>query len=219
MSEPVHPNPPPVEAQTRQQVPADPLVADRAVLDAFRAGDRGALERVYRAHVDAVFMVVRFGFQLADGRRVAGMPSPDAQRDIVQDVFVRAFAQRARLAYDGLRPYRPWLLRIARNVLADHWRKHGVAVAVFSDADATEVAAPTEDAADGMHWRALRAATQDCVAGLDDEMRTFVRFRYEDGAAQRDVATRMGVTRRRVRTLEEHVLERVRKWLEEKGFC
>ncbi|MCC7380934.1 MAG: sigma-70 family RNA polymerase sigma factor [Deltaproteobacteria bacterium] len=179
------------------------------------------MERVYHAYVDSVFRRVRHGFHLKDGRRVEGIREPQAQRDLVQEVFVRAFAERARLAYDGLRPYGPYLLRIAGNQLVDRWRSHGAELSAADAAGALEAAEPevAQDAEEDLHWRALREATQSCVLGMDDEMRAFVRFRFEEDLSQREVAARMGVTRRRVRTLEDAALDRLRKHLTGLGFC
>lgn len=200
----------------------DPLLADRALLDAFRLGERPALERVYHAYVDRVFDLVRYGFLLQGGTRVAGIAAPGAQREVVHDVFVKAFTERARLAYDGLRPYLPYLLRVARNVLVDRWRRQGAELGAV-DAEVAEVEADTPAAADDsavedLHWRALREATQACVREMDDEMRRFVQHRFEDDLSQRDVAARMGITRRRVRTLEDRVLARLRAHLRAGGF-
>ena len=150
------------------------------------------------------------------------------QRELVHEVFVKAFTESARRAYDGLRPYAPWLSRIARNVLVDQWRKHGgeaVAVGDLAALDALEAQAAgasrpgSADPADDLHWRTLREATQACIAKLDVEARRFVELRYVEDLPQRDGAERLGVTRRRVRTLDALVLARVRKHLEEGGLA
>jgi len=200
----------------------DLLLADRALLDAFRRGERAALERVYHAYVDRVFDLVRYGFFVAGGTRVAGTAAPGDQREVVHDVFVKAFAERARLAYDGLRPYLPYLLRVARNVLVDRWRRQGAELAGV-DADVAEIepdgaAAPDDSAVEDLHWKALREATQACVTEMDVEMRRFVQHRFEDDLPQREVAARMGITRRRVRTLEDRVLARLRAYLRARGL-
>ena len=97
---------------------------DRPLLDAFRRGDRAAAERVYYHYVDDVDKLVRRGFILdaKETIRVPGIGDADAAADLVQEVFVRALSEPARLSYDGLRPYRPYLLRIAKNLLIDRLR-------------------------------------------------------------------------------------------------
>src|SRR5262249_10922972 len=115
------------------------LAGDRELLDAFRRGDREALARVYHHYVDAVARLVRYGFLLETRNlRISGARDVDAENEIIQDVFVRAFGERARLGYDGIRPYRPYLLRIAKNLLVDQARSRGHAMLALSD-DADEV--------------------------------------------------------------------------------
>ena len=53
---------------------------------------------------------------------VAGVPDTDAEHDLVRETFVRAFAEKARSSFDGLRPYRPFLLRITKNLMIDRFR-------------------------------------------------------------------------------------------------
>ncbi len=81
---------------------------DRPLLDAFRAGEQSALTRVYWHYVDTVARLVRFGFFVGDDKqRVPGISEAAAQTDALQEIFARAFSEKARIAYDGLQPYGP----------------------------------------------------------------------------------------------------------------
>jgi RNA polymerase sigma-70 factor (ECF subfamily) len=192
------------------------LEADRALLDAFRRGDREALSQVYFRYVDSVATLVRFGFMLdAHGLRVPGARDPDDERESVQEVFVRAFAERARRGYDGIRPYRHYLLRIAKNLLIDRQRARGHEVALDAgalDGDEPDPASVYEPAPD-VHWQRQAAATSDYVAGLSPELRELVRLRFEDGYSQAHAAEQMQVSRRRVRTLERRAMTGLRRYL------
>ena len=77
---------------------------DRELLRRFRRGEVDALAAAYAAHVARVKTIVRRGFALSGGNtRVAGVPEGSAEiADVVQEVFARAFAPAARLAYDGV---------------------------------------------------------------------------------------------------------------------
>ncbi len=55
--------------------------------------------------------------------------------DLIQEVFVRAFSEKGRLAYDGLRDYEPYICTIARNLLIDRARKQGREVPLDWDAE------------------------------------------------------------------------------------
>ncbi len=196
------------------------LEQDRALLDAFRAGRRDALERVYRAYVKDVVAIVRYGFSIED-KRVPGEPDAQRQLDLAQDVFVKAFSESGRKSYDGVRPYGPFIRRITRNLMIDRARKSGREVPL--DADDGEdredtFVAPAEpvDAEGALDFKRLAEAARAFVAAQDEELATFVRLRFEEELSQADVAARMEVTRRRVRTLEERALSGLAKWLEDR---
>lgn len=190
----------------------------RELLDAFRAGDRSALEVVYMRYVDDVFDLARYGFALGGGKRVPGSTLPDLQRDLVHDVFVRAFAERARVAYDGLRPYRPYLLRIARNAIIDAARRRGAVPLELVDDDVADPD-PAAPPADDLDWQRLTSAARGWREGLDSECRELVRLRFEEDLGQREAAARMRATRRRVRTLEARVRRGLLAYLRELGLA
>ncbi len=192
------------------------LEQDRELLAAFREGRADVLTRIYHALVDDVFRVAALGFVTRNGS-IRPERDPDEQRAIVQEVFVRAFAERARMAYDGLRPYRPYLLTIAKNVIIDRARTRSTEAAAHSEIDvdtiiATDAPIPGE-VQETMEQQQLRAAAAAYVATLDEESRAFVRLRFDQELSQADAATQLGVTRRRVRTLEHRVMTGLRKFL------
>lgn len=199
--------------------PPSPVLAleqDRELLAAFRAGQREVLARVYHALVDDVFRVAALGFVTANGS-IRPERDPDEQRVIVQEVFVRAFADRARNAYDGLRPYRPYLLTIAKNVMIDRARARSTEAARTTEIDVDAIIsgdlAIAGEIEETIEQQELRAAAAAYVETLDEGRRAFVRLRFDQDLSQADVAAALGVTRRRVRTLEGRVMTGLRKFL------
>lgn len=176
--------------------------SDRTLLDHFRAGDADALERVYRETVDEVARLIHHGALLAAGNRVPGAGSPESERELVQETYLRAFAQRARLAFDGLRPYRPYLLTIARNLLIDHWRRAGREVL---DDGLSELATEPAQAEPDLDFAARLTATRGYLAQLPPELRTFVDLRYEQDLSQQALVHKLGITRWRARSLEKRI--------------
>lgn len=192
------------------------LEEDRQLLDAFRRGDRDALAAVYEHYVSEIELVARRGFVTGAHaeHRVPGA-RPEDVRDIVQETFTRAFARKARQGYDGLRPYRPYLLRITKNLMIDRVRASGREVSEgelgVGDIDAAidrdealhgDAPMPPDEA---LRWKRLREAYAEFQSALDDEERELVRLRYDEGLSQRDAADALGATRRRVRTVEERI--------------
>jgi RNA polymerase sigma factor (sigma-70 family) len=195
---------------------------NRPLLDAFRRGDREALRKVYVRYVTEVAAFLRRGFTLQGPppARVPGVGDEARLGDNTQEVFVRAFAERARQSYDGLRPYRPFLLRIARNLRIDEVRASGREVLATSDdeyeprPDPTEPPpAPEED----VHWQGLSRLAKEYIDGLDEEARRYVEARFVEELSQAEVAETMGITRRRVRTLEHDVQAGLKRFLGQRG--
>lgn len=203
--------------------PTAELSQDRAWLDAFRAGDGHALERVFRVYSPLVFQVVARGARLADGTRVY-LSDASQVDDVVQDTFVRLLGPSSRERYDGLRPYGALVRVVARNTLVDHLRKAGrvkdreVAVDDPQDVAASEVESgpPSPEAALVTAERARMA--DELLAALTEEQRALAKVRFEDGLSQRDAADVLGISRQTIRTLEEKLMERARAFLKKKGW-
>ncbi|MEM9728402.1 MAG: sigma-70 family RNA polymerase sigma factor [Myxococcota bacterium] len=186
---------------------------DRHLLEAFRAGRRDALETVFEAYVEDVARLVRLGFSIDGRAHIYGIPDPDEQREIIHDVFVRAFDERARLRYDGLRPYRPYLLRIAQNLMIDRARRvqrrpanvgSGMEPLAFEDLVSGRATTPSVE--EDLDWNRQREAAARYMDALPETEREFVRLRFVEALPQTKVAEALGITRRRVRTLEKRAL-------------
>jgi len=182
---------------------------NRELLDRFRRGERAALAEVYEHYVDDVARVARHGFVIeAAGHVVIRGADLDGEHELVQETFVKAFGEAARASFDGLRPYRPFLLRITKNLMIDRYRARRNAAAPMADLavlqEASELAT-VPDHEDDLHWRALSEATAAFLAALDPESRDVVRLRFERELSQDVVAEQLGCSRRRVRTVERRV--------------
>ena len=190
---------------------------NRPLLDAFRRGDRAALATVYHHYVDDIAAVIRHGFSIpTSGIRVRGAADEQTERDLVQDVFVRAFGVRARDTYDGVRPYGPYLRRIAKNLLIDRARAVDPTIPL-DDADRELVIEPEARENDGA-WNEQRRATTDFIAALAPELQRLVKLRFEEEMTQDQTAEALGVSRRRVRTLEARIQRGLRKALRRAGL-
>lgn len=193
----------------------EPLLEKDGLLQAFRSGERAALAEVYRAHVQQVAELVRRGFHLDRTSRglVPGVLSPAGQCDLVQETFTRAFAEPARRAYDGRSPYRWYLLRIAKNLMIDGLRRQGRESPLAEVGEGDEPALAPEDPALEAHRGRQQALAGEFTAGLTGEERQVFEARFQAGLGQLETAERLGLTRRRVRTLEARLLASLRKRL------
>lgn len=184
----------------------DTLEGDPALLAGFRQGDRTALARVYRLYVENVAMTARCGVVVVvDGQRVrlgGGLQEGEVEV-VVQDAFLRAFAPRARLAYDGLRPFGAWIASITRNLLID--RARGVQrdkALVALDAVDHEIADEPGDAAAVVEENELNAVVAETAAAWPPRERELFRLRFVEGLPQQEAAARMGLSLITVRRLD-----------------
>lgn len=193
---------------------------DRPLLDAFRRGDRAALATVYFHYVDDIAAVVRNGFSIpSSGIRVRGAADEQTERDLVQEVFARAFAVRARDAYDGVRPYGAYLRRIAKNLLIDRVRAVDKTIPLDDEnAEYAELVIEAETTENDAEWTEQRRETTGFIATLAPELRHLVKLRFEDELSQDETAQALGVSRRRVRTLEARIQRGLRKALRRAGL-
>lgn len=201
--------------------PADDELAPNgwswAILRGFRAGDGAALREVYRRHADDVARLLRLGFSFESaGRshRFAGYAGAFELQDAMQETFRLAFEPRARQAYDGVRPYAPYLRTIARNVVLKRFRAQREVFPIAEEpgegdarvlADDDETASP-EVAIASDEIRELVAAF---LRALDPGDRELLTLRFVEGHSQRDVAEMLKIGRQQIRTREAKLRARL----------
>jgi RNA polymerase sigma-70 factor, ECF subfamily len=86
---------------------------DEQLMLAYREGDAGAFEALYRRHKGGLF---RFVLRSVRERAVA--------EELYQEIWMRAIEARGR--YEAQAKFTTWLYTIAHNRLVDHWRKRGL---------------------------------------------------------------------------------------------
>ena len=202
---------------------------NRALLEQFRSGDRCALAEVYQFYFEDVYRLAQYGFVTQAGMRAQSLVREADRLDFTQDVFVKAFSNNARMSYDGLRPYRPFLLQVARNLRIDQLRQAGrepsgsercsgltVDIDRLIENNSAWPEAPSTDS--DLHWQRLLSETSSVLSSLEKEVQEIARLRFVEELSQADVAERLGVSRRRVRTLESRLLGGVRRHLTRAGL-
>ena len=94
---------------------------DEQLMLAYREGDAGAFEELYRRHKGGLF---RFVLRSVRERAVA--------EELYQEIWMRAIEARGR--YEPQAKFSTWLYTIAHNKLVDHWRKRGLTLVSLDQA-------------------------------------------------------------------------------------
>ncbi len=98
---------------------------DEQLMLAYREGDAGAFERLYRRHKGALY---RFVLRSIRDRALA--------EELYQEIWIRVIEARGR--YEPQAKFTTWLYAIAHNRLVDHWRKRGLALVSLDGEEATQ---------------------------------------------------------------------------------
>jgi len=194
-----------------------PLEGDR--LTRFRSGDGRVLADVYRQHVAGVASFLRRGFSYGSRNRILrfrGYAQPFELDNALQETFARAFRPSARQAYDGLRPYRSYLLAIARNVVLDELRR-GQPTTVDELDDCADVAASLS-AEERLLRGELRRLWADFVERLDAHEAAYFLARFGEQRSRREAGLAGGLTPMQTRTLERKLRARFLEFLQAHGY-
>jgi RNA polymerase sigma-70 factor, ECF subfamily len=179
------------------------LQGNRQLLEGYRRGDRATLDALYSHFSAPVLRYLSRGFRVRGGEARVGPLDLDAAH---QETFVRAFSESARLHYDGLKPFEPYLLAIARSAAVDVLRAQGKLAREAMALDELE----EQDAPAGLdaspETAALRAEAEAVVrsflATLGSEDLAFATARFIDGLSQEKAGARCGLSRQEARTRE-----------------
>lgn len=175
----------PFAFMTPRPVPAhaSPPFDHDALLLACAAGDRAALQSLYRQEG---------GWLLGVALRI--VRERGAAEDVLHDAFVRIWTQAAR--FDPARGEgRGWICSIVRNMALNHVRDGARVVTLDELAteaieDDTALAAH-RDSADPFETRSDLGRLRTCLEQLRPERRDCIVFAYLDGCSHREIAERM----------------------------
>jgi len=207
---------------------------DQELLQGYRQGHTWAFERLYRAHNVAVQRFLLGGFTFVSRGRTCRYRGGNAGVDvdaIVQETFTRAFASSTRSNYDGERPFKTYLLAIAKNLVLRELARHdrhasldameGTTDLVLRKARHSGAASllPEERSPEKVSADAeLSTITRAYIAGLDEEERSFFNHRFAQGLTQEATAEAMDCTRARVKLLEKRLRESFLVALRARGY-
>jgi RNA polymerase sigma-70 factor, ECF subfamily len=138
---------------------------------------------------------------------------PHLVEDLVADVFCRAWANIGSFSWRGI-DVGAWLVTIARNRVADHFKCSRTKLEIVSDdlcrAEQVDPRADTEASALAtLTGQAVRRA----VAELTPDQRRVVRLRFLRDHAPAEVAETMGRSRKSVTMLQRRALQTLARHL------
>ena len=153
----------------------------------------------------------------------------------VQEVFRRAFEDRARNAYNGINSFSNWVLAIARNMVinqfeteksssapmsrrrfsgrlcAYRWRK-------FSSVWRRPIRRALSTPANHGEKTELRGLIQEFMSELAAEDKELLVLRFVENKSQEEAAEIIGSTRMKIRTAESKLRRRLKAFMRGTGY-
>lgn len=174
---------------------------DEQLMLAYREGDAGAFETLYRRHKGALF---RFVLRSIRDRAVA--------EELYQEIWIRAIEARGR--YEIQAKFTTWLFTIAHNRLVDHWRKRGLQL-VSLDQEETHRAEP-QAGADYEPERILEARQSlarfsRALAALPPAQREVFLLHAEAGMSVAEIADATGANQEAAKSRLRYALSKLKE--------
>ena len=183
----------PLRADAPEPERADPYEPDQAVVADLVAraqgGDADAFGLLYDRYLDLVYRYVYYRV----GAKVL-------TEDLVSETFLRALRRIGTFEWQG-RDFAAWLITIARNIVADHYKsgrfRLEVSTADMLDADrATE--GPENEVLEGI----TNVTLLDAVKKLNGEQQECVVLRFLQGMSVLETAQAMGKSEGAIKALQ-----------------
>jgi RNA polymerase sigma-70 factor (ECF subfamily) len=137
---------------------------DEALMLAYAAGDAQAFDRLYETYRAPLYRFI-----------LRQVKDPVSSNDIYQLCWEKVI--KGRQAYRSKSPFAPWLFRIARNTVIDHFRRQPGSPELELAEFASDAAGPESSALRDEAASSLAAA----IDALPEEQREVVLLRLEAG--------------------------------------
>jgi len=154
-----------------------------------QAGEADAFGRLYDQYSDTVYRYIYY--------RVGGKATAE---DLTSETFLRALRRIGTFTWQG-RDFGAWLVTIARNLVADHFKSSRFRLEVTTGEmlDADEAEASSEDS---VLESLSNAALLDAVRRLNPQQQQCVTLRFLQGLSVAETARVMGKNEEAIKTLQ-----------------
>ena len=165
-----------------------------------QAGEADAFGRLYDQYSDTVYRYIYY--------RVGGKATAE---DLTSETFLRALRRIGTFTYQG-RDFGAWLVTIARNLVADHFKssRHRLEVPTGEMLDSDESVPSPEDSV--LAYLSNRALL-DAVKQLNSQQQECVTLRFLHGLSVAETAQIMGKNDGAIKTLQYRAIRTLARLL------
>src|SRR6478609_3636533 len=181
--------PAPAQSSEELAAPEGETAVAIGLVQRAQAGDADAFGELYDRYVDQVYRYIAY--------RVG---STQLAEDLTSETFLRALRRIGSFTWQG-RDFGAWLVTIARNLVADHFKSSRFRLEVTTGEmlDANEVARSPEDS---VLESLSNAALLQAVRRLNPQQQECVTLRFLQGLSVAETARVMGKNEGAIKTLQ-----------------
>lgn len=166
-------------------------------------GDRQAFTRLYSQYLDAAYHYVYLFTK-----------SKDETEEILQEVFVKIWENRERLA--EVQSFKNYLFKAAKNRVLDEVRKVQVRHRVFTEIKRGKTV-NDESTTDTIAYKDYYRVVQQAIEKLPPKRKLIFRMNTENGLSHDEIAAQLGVSKSMVKNQLYKAYEFVRQYLSQHG--
>jgi RNA polymerase sigma-70 factor (ECF subfamily) len=174
---------------------------DEQLMLAYREGDAGAFEALYKRHKGALY---RFVARSIRDRATA--------EELYQEIWMRVIESRGR--YEVQAKFTTWLYTIAHNRLVDHWRKRGLALVSLDQEESGRADPPAGAASDPLRQlegREKLARFAQALEALPPAQREAFLLHEEAGMSVAEIARTTGANEEAAKSRLRYALQKLKE--------
>jgi RNA polymerase sigma-70 factor (ECF subfamily) len=191
-----------IPVQTPPSEPTGELLTVMDIVRRAQQGDADAFGELYDRYVDVVYRYIQY--------RVANVALAE---DLTSETFLRALRRISSYTWQG-RDFGAWLVTIARNLIADHFKSGRYRMEVATS-DLVEAGADRRE--EGPEDEVLAGITNEtlleAVRGLNSEQQECIALRFLQGMSVAETAAIMGKNEGAIKALQYRAVKSLSRLL------
>jgi len=188
------------------------VMKDRELVREFAAGNQNAVETLINRHKDRVYTYILFVVK-----------NECLAEDIFQETFIKVIGSLKRGKYNEQGVFVSWVIRIAHNLIIDHFRKNKKMPTVSNDENENLDIFNSQQFADDtvedkMIQEQIAEKVRMLVSQLPDEQRDVVLLRHFGNMSFKEISEQTGVSINTALGRMRYALINMRKLIEENNL-
>ncbi len=182
---------------------------DNELVQLFLNGDLNSIEVLIRRHKNRVYSYI-----------LLIVKKQDLAEDIFQDTFIKVIRSLKHGKYTENGKFISWVLRIAHNLIIDHFRREKLCGTVSSDSFENDIfnswKFSDENIEDQLVMNQILSEVKDLVKELPEDQQQVVYMRHYQGLSFKEIAEQTGVSINTALGRMRYALINLRKMIKEK---